>query len=331
MTSADFWELIAQLGGIPDEQRVRRLTDELAAGDPARILTFADDLALVVHALDTPAHAGQPVRDHSDPPAVPTIPLSPRGFLLARLAVVAGGRHSWERALADPAALAGAWDLAGAAALAGIAPRAWEQATGRDWDHEPEVSMESGTNTSAWGNSVDLRGLPRRRWLGCGPRYDVGVDARPVYDSACALLAQAVSADEAWTTWWAGTCVPDLELGPVHTLAPARRPQLRRSSEVIRVECTLDGRRLACTDRRELAGRAAADVLWMLELVRQRLALPPLPPLPALEPVADTVPDAHCGPPDDPEEIVRSMVSLLGMSDEQARAVVVDADRPPYS
>jgi hypothetical protein len=322
VTSVDFWTLIREHGGEPEPLRTRSLVDRLAAGDPARIAAFADELARAVHALDTPQHAAQEVRDATDPPGMPAVPLSARGFLRARLAVVAAGEERWRQVLADPGALSGTWSLNEADALSAVAPQAWERATGRDWDHETPVSMESGTNSAAWGDRANLLQLPRRRWLARSARHADGAPANPVYESAAAVVTQVIGEDETWTAWWAGAAVPELVLAPLHTPAPARRPQLRRGRDAVRLECTLDGRRPQTVDRAELADRATADLLWMLELVQQRLALPELPELPALPPVPDSVPDAYTGPPDDQEEIVRSMVALLGLSQEQARAMV---------
>lgn len=150
MTSADFWPLIALLEGEPSEEGLARLEDELVArgGDAAE--RFADDLALAVHAIDTPAHMRQPVKDVSEPDEGLALQMSPDVFLYTRLAVVAAGEQAWRRVLADPGALAGRWAVADGEALLYVAERAYERATGLAWEHEPVVGMEAGDNREAW-------------------------------------------------------------------------------------------------------------------------------------------------------------------------------------
>lgn len=149
MDEHDFWQLIALLDGRAEEPGLSRLSTALAATSPERITGFADRLAEVLHALDTPGHFGQEVRDLEDPPDAPTMPLSEDTFLYLRCAVVAAGRRAYGIVLADPDRLAGAWQMDGESLLY-VAEEAWERATGRPWEHETPISYETGHNQAAW-------------------------------------------------------------------------------------------------------------------------------------------------------------------------------------
>ena len=107
MTKDDFRAAIAILGGVADDASTSRLVDYLAdRGEPA-IVAFAEALARAVFDLDTPTHGAQSVYDSSEDGDGPAIPMSSDVFLHARLAVVASGRDTYERVLADPTAMSG--------------------------------------------------------------------------------------------------------------------------------------------------------------------------------------------------------------------------------
>jgi hypothetical protein len=136
----EFWTLIGSLGeGDPDV-----LVGRLAAMPVTAITGFADRLAEALYGLDTPELADQPVWDVEQDPETDK-PLSPStdAFLYTRCAVVASGRETYDRVRAEPVALAGQWDL-GWEDLLYVAPRAYEQATGEEWDHESPVDYETG-------------------------------------------------------------------------------------------------------------------------------------------------------------------------------------------
>jgi hypothetical protein len=175
----------------------------------------------------------------------------------------------------------------------------------------------------------DARPLPRRRWLNGGVRFGEGVRERPVYASAWNRLVQAVAADPDWTAWWQGAGAVSLELRPVQSRTGMGRPRVRRRATEVRVECTLDGSRSDADDRDELTAAAARDLLGMLELARRQLDLPALPPLPPVIPEPDHASHDHFGGargydvlPQDQEEIIRTMVEVMGIPLEQARAIV---------
>jgi hypothetical protein len=153
MSLHDFWTLIDTLDG--HAHNVDALVQALSTSRPGRVLGFADTLARRLHALDRYDLFTQPVREPEQALSVPTIPLSDDGFLYARCASVAGGRARYEQVLSDPTAFAGTWDTDGEALLT-AAPRAWQQLTGAEWEHEEPVSYETGTNPrGGWPDDTD--------------------------------------------------------------------------------------------------------------------------------------------------------------------------------
>ncbi len=149
MTVDDFWQLIeTHLDGAIDGGAAA-LATRLATHEPDDILAFADHLAALLHGLDNPDAAAQLVVD----PAVGSDPFSMSDdlFLYARCAVVAAGPLAYERVLTDPTQMAGSWPVFNGEFLLGIAPQAYEVATGDDYDHEPPVSYETGANAALWG------------------------------------------------------------------------------------------------------------------------------------------------------------------------------------
>ncbi len=147
----DFWRLIdTDLGGAIDEGKAGALTARLATYPPADILAFADHLAKLLYGLDNPDSAAQLAVD----PTVGSDPFSMSDdvFLYARCAVVSAGPLVYERVLTDPTQMAGSWPVFDGEYLLGIAPQAYQIATGDDYDHESPVSYETGANAAMWGN-----------------------------------------------------------------------------------------------------------------------------------------------------------------------------------
>lgn len=312
MTKDDFWAAIAILGGVADDASTSRLVDYLAdRGEPA-IVAFAETLARAVFDLDTPTHGAQSVYDSSEDADGPAIPMSSDVFLHARLAVVASGRDAYERVLADPTAMSGVWPLAEAESLLDVAGRAYEAATGLLWDHQTTVSMETGSNAAAWGSSAEPEHGKWWTWLMVGSGWDVGTSDRQRYLAAMHLLERALDADPAWQEWWSHASAPDLELNPFYSndsLDPAR---VRRGRKVVRCEYSFDAREIAAAAGEALPGLAASNLRTMLELVRDKLRLPPLPNVPDIGSL-DHVPDAapqHL--PDTPAEMLDELLAMLG-------------------
>jgi hypothetical protein len=149
VTGDEFWRLIDLLDGSVDDEAVERLEDALAGRDAAAIVAFADRLAEALFRLDLRVLADQPFSDLEDPGGGADWGQSADAFLYARCAVVAAGRKVFDSVLREPSEFARPWDL-GAEVLLGVAPNAYGQVTGREWDHEEPVSYESGSNPEGW-------------------------------------------------------------------------------------------------------------------------------------------------------------------------------------
>lgn len=150
MTEDEFWDLIGVLKGSVDAGAVLRLTAALQQEDPSVIIGFADRLAAVLRALDIPGLAHEPFWDADDPERT-ILSGSADAFLYARCAVVVAGQDTYLDVLRDERRFARAWDL-GAEALLEIAPQAYEQVTGRSWDHEGLAGAESAANAVEWAS-----------------------------------------------------------------------------------------------------------------------------------------------------------------------------------
>jgi hypothetical protein len=125
------------------------LTAELAGRPVADILSFEDQLATLLYALDTRAHA-RAARARGD------------WFLYVRCAAVCAGRAAYDEVLENPRRLR-RFAIREAELLLTVAPQAYERSTGRPWGHEPPVSYESGSNADGWGGPDEVGRLPL--WL----------------------------------------------------------------------------------------------------------------------------------------------------------------------
>ena len=148
VTDDQFWAIIAQLDWAragDDAAVLAPAAGALATLGPAAIAAFADHLAARLHALDTRAHARQmgarAYRDE-DPDA-----FSGDAFLYARCVVVANGPAYYAQVLAEPRHMPKDLEFE---ALLGLAPRAYELATGEAFDHLAEPDFETFANEAGW-------------------------------------------------------------------------------------------------------------------------------------------------------------------------------------
>ena len=273
MQQDDFWQLVRSLGPDPGDADFERLTGELATRSPEDIIGFEDRLAALLYALDTPAHAAA-ARAHND------------WFLYVRCAGVAAGRGTYEEILAQPAKLR-RFASREAEHLLSVASGAYERSTGMLWEHQTPVSYESGSNTAAWGEPEpipDAAGEPPgpRSWLILRSVIFLPDGWPAAYDRVVDHVGQALAADPAWQAWWEAAGIPECHLwlylqaeemlGPPGTTVKVGRE---------RVEATLSQQPapFPSTEPAELLPRVVADVTSTLDAVRDRLGLPPLPPL----------------------------------------------------
>lgn len=151
LPDAEFWGLVAMLGGRPDLQDDRpydALTEELARGPRDRIIGFADTLAYKLYLLD---------RRHLAETAIPGetgafAELSDDGFLYARCAVIVSGPEAFS-AILDNTEAFGPFTTAEAAhaeSILDVPSNAFTKLTGEQWDHVEPYDYETGSNTEWW-------------------------------------------------------------------------------------------------------------------------------------------------------------------------------------
>lgn len=150
MTWDDFWALIATLHGEATAERCERLAEELSRRPVADIVGFAERHAEALYRLDQEKFGTLPVIDLTARFGSP-FPQSSDVFLYARCAVVAAGRAVWESVFFDVEKFApytsserdGEW-------LLYVPDKAYELATGNDWDRRTRYCFESYSNRDGW-------------------------------------------------------------------------------------------------------------------------------------------------------------------------------------
>ena len=226
-------------------------------------------------------------------------------FLYARCAVVAAGHPTWERVVADPAAMAGSWSIFDGEWLLTVAPNAFEESTGTSWSHESPVSYETGSNTAGWPDTGDSRtpgrgeGGPRGArqehastaparppahypWLQLRASQAEPLPWVPLYVHVQNAYMIAVNADSEWTKWWQPSARRDLEISL--WLAPVDDEifEIKKGRKLVKANIYLDGRFLLSTDRRVLLQHAHEDLARALRFAADELGLGPTPPMPAI-------------------------------------------------
>lgn len=146
MNREQFWQLIesvdqAALEDCDEEGALEDLQFKLEKLPEKEIFDFEENLAQVLHAIDTRKHIENAGESDSDD-----------SFLYARCYVVARGRKFYESVAADPAKMPKSQDQ-WCESLLYVAATAWEQATGKssdEWEFDPSVSFETGSNEAGW-------------------------------------------------------------------------------------------------------------------------------------------------------------------------------------
>ncbi|WP_079406120.1 DUF4240 domain-containing protein [Streptomyces sp. 3211] len=152
MTWADFWALIATLNGEATQEGCQRLAEELSRCPVADIIGFAERHAEALYRLDQEKFGTLPVIDLTVRDGRP-FPQSSDGFLYTRCAVVAAGQSVWEGVFSDVDKFApytstecdGEW-------LLYVPDRAYELATGDEWDRSTRYCFESYSNRDGWSH-----------------------------------------------------------------------------------------------------------------------------------------------------------------------------------
>ncbi|NXY95689.1 DUF4240 domain-containing protein [Streptomyces sp. BR123] len=150
MTWADFWALIDTLNGEATQASCRRLAEELGRRSVHDIIGFAELHAEALYRLDQEKFGTLPVADLSDRDGR-SFPQSADQFLYTRFAVVAAGQAVWEGVFFDVDKFApytsteydGEW-------LLYVPDRAYELATGKQWDRTTRYCFETFSNRDGW-------------------------------------------------------------------------------------------------------------------------------------------------------------------------------------
>ena len=147
MTREEFWHHIESI----DKEALREgdedtaivpLEEQLTSLSVAELESFEEHLAQCLYALD-----GQAFADESGESGD-----SDDGFLYARCFVIAQGKDRYEATLANPQLMPKTLD-GWCEALLYAQRNAWARLTGKDaseWEFEPSVSYESGSNEELW-------------------------------------------------------------------------------------------------------------------------------------------------------------------------------------
>lgn len=143
MPDEEFWKHIETLDGRADDDLVESLVDRMASTSKARILAFAETLADKLFVLDRP----DIFKDDG-------LGVSEDVHLYSRAAIVAGGREVFDRAKSHGVDLDSVGSGEGELLLS-VPDRAYELLTGEPYEHETDVSYETGSNVEAWGGSAE--------------------------------------------------------------------------------------------------------------------------------------------------------------------------------
>ncbi|MFE7712128.1 DUF4240 domain-containing protein [Streptomyces sp. NPDC057486] len=150
MTWTDFWALIAILDGKATEKSCQRLAEELSRRSVPDIFGFAERHAEALYRLDQEKFGTLPVVNLTLRNSSP-FPQSADVFLYTRCAVVAAGQAVWESVFFDTDKFApytsteydGEW-------LLYVPDKAYELATGEEWDRSTRYCFESYSNRDGW-------------------------------------------------------------------------------------------------------------------------------------------------------------------------------------
>ncbi|WP_406296870.1 DUF4240 domain-containing protein [Streptomyces sp. NBC_00624] len=150
MTWVDFWALIGTLNGEASEANCQRLAEELGSRSVADIVGFAERHAEALYRLDQEKFGALPVADLTDRDGRP-FPQSADHFLYTRCAVVAAGRAVWESVFFDVDKFAPYTSTEHDAEwLLYVPDKAYELATGQEWDRSTRYCFETFSNKDGW-------------------------------------------------------------------------------------------------------------------------------------------------------------------------------------
>jgi len=147
MTNDEFWKLISlvdieALDEGDEETAVEELAESLSFNNEGEINQFHEILSQNLYKLDGEAWCDESGESSS----------SADGFLYARCYVVAKGPDYYMEVINNPSLMPKSSDQ-WAESLMYVAGQAWAEATGNDeedYNFEPSVSYETGSNDAQW-------------------------------------------------------------------------------------------------------------------------------------------------------------------------------------
>lgn len=148
MDTDRFWELVSLIGGYPpadETESFRAIEDALVAAGESEITGFEDTLSRLLYDLDRQEFAAFPTIDTGREQ-------SSDSFLYNRCAVVVAGRSSYQAVLAGTQSFQAFTHSRGPSSepLLYVAEHAFQQVTGREWEHVAPLDYETGTNRAGW-------------------------------------------------------------------------------------------------------------------------------------------------------------------------------------
>ncbi|WP_050788291.1 MULTISPECIES: DUF4240 domain-containing protein [Actinomycetes] len=148
MNDHEFWALVSLARRDPpatDQAAFAPLEEELARRGEAEIKEFEDILAQRLYDLDRSELAAVPS-------AATGLPLSSDSLLYYRAAVVLAGEQAYRSVLEDPEKFGSSTGTGGPEAefLLYVAQHAYENSTGKEWEHVSPVDYETGSNPAGW-------------------------------------------------------------------------------------------------------------------------------------------------------------------------------------
>lgn len=143
---ATFWDLIAQLDwrkGYNNQAIIRPLVNRLSAFPIEEIFAFQEILSTKLYTLDQKVYAenlGTYKYNGSKH-------FSGDSFLYARAAVIANGKKFYQNVLSDPTKMPKEYTFE---ALLAVAPQAYKEKTGEDWNYFTKNAYETFSNAEGW-------------------------------------------------------------------------------------------------------------------------------------------------------------------------------------
>lgn len=275
MTEKEFWSLISVLGGVANQRTTPALTEALARQGEAGIEEFAELLAGSLQHLADTALSGVPVRDVTDPPDAPPVPLVGDALINLHFAVVAAGSSRFQQIRKNPDQVADhPWDFSESDGLAEAVSTAHETVTGQPWlgplPGFPIDEPGAGSTNLTPGD---------RAWLTLALHGDIDIP-RAYFDAACTTV-DMVQNDSRWRTWWSHAEQGDLNIEIAYASLAERSHVATRKGRVW-ASFRKDGASFRGLNRGGLAYLAATDLDAMFALVSTSLSLPTPPQVPRL-------------------------------------------------